>query len=684
MATYTAAAVGGNWNVSATWGGAGVPTTGDTVLFNELSGPVTVTLGAACSELNLNSGTGYANIITFANTLSISANATLGNITFSSKTALQGFAMVGPNGIAWSGIGNLSKTITNFTVPFNLPFTTSGSSGNTFTLSGNFTVSNLSSNSVGTFNGSNLIINGNVSAIISAGTSSCVLAGASTIWNTGTTLNRVVFDSSGTITISGTVSCLTSITWTSGTLVSTGSTVSMQSMSAISLAGRTLNNMSFPTTATVCTVTGDFTLTGNLSFGGAGATMNGAGRVFVSGNVSGSGNSGSFRIEMNGTSNTISGTVNQSVIINTSGTITVGAGCDIGGNSNLTLTAGTLNLSNNLTRRGGTTTIAIGFLFTGSGNLLFRDTPFAATAHTVISNGVSFPNSVQILPATNVSNSLTLNDNFTVLGSFSCLVGGSGNQAQTINGNSLFVRGDFIVTTTGGVIGTTNIILEGSANANWTMSGPIQNNFTVNKSGVAVVTAANSITWGLNGRTLTLNSIVNFATNTTFTLSAAATSTLTISNSSSSQFFNMVVPVSITLILSGGITRITNNLTLNGATTFSGTFGWDCNNLICSTAGPYSITLLEGVTYRTRTGVSITGGTAANRVTMQSSSGSIRAIWTLNFGATQSMIYVNGTRIDSSGEQTVWSFGVSAANISTTINWNPGLPLRTVAYTFVN
>ena len=48
------------------------------------------------------------------------------------------------------------------------------------------------------------------------------------------------------------------------------------------------------------------------------------------------------------------------------------------------------------------------------------------------------------------------------------------------------------------------------------------------------------------------------------------------------------------------------------------------------------------------------------------------------------MIYVNGTRIDSSGEQTVWSFGVSAANISTTINWNPGLPLRTVAYTFVN
>ena len=69
MAIYTAAAAGGNWNSAATWGGAGFPGLADTALFNELSGPVTVTSGAACLELNLNSGTGYANTITFANTL---------------------------------------------------------------------------------------------------------------------------------------------------------------------------------------------------------------------------------------------------------------------------------------------------------------------------------------------------------------------------------------------------------------------------------------------------------------------------------------------------------------------------------------------------------------------------------------------------------------------------------------
>jgi hypothetical protein len=57
MATYTATALGGNWNVAATWSGGapgGVPTTGDIVLFNQLSGPITVTSGARCSEINFN------------------------------------------------------------------------------------------------------------------------------------------------------------------------------------------------------------------------------------------------------------------------------------------------------------------------------------------------------------------------------------------------------------------------------------------------------------------------------------------------------------------------------------------------------------------------------------------------------------------------------------------------------
>jgi hypothetical protein len=135
---------------------------------------------------------------------------------------------------------------------------------------------------------------------------------------------------------------------------------------------------------------------------------------------------------------------------------------------------------------------------------------------------------------------------------------------------------------------------------------------------------------------------------------------------------------------SGNVLNILSNLTILSTSnvTFAGNTGWICGGFICSVAA-ITITLQQAVTYRTRTGVSITGGTAGVRVTM-TSSGASNAIWTLDFGATQSLIYVNGTRIDSSGGQTVWSFGVSAANVSTSINWNPGVPLRTVAYTFVN
>ena len=546
MATYTAAAVGGNWNSAATWGGAGVPTTNDIVLFNQTSGNVTVTSGARCSEINFNSGTGYTGTITFTNTLIIDANTaftTSGNITLTNAV---GFTMVGPNGILWTSSGSLSRVFTSNGKAFNLPLNTGGSGSNTITLIGDFTVSNLQV-AIGVLNGSNLIINGNVtgSSSIGSGSSSCVLAGATTTWNTLSVLNRVIFNSSGTITILGTVTCYNSITWTSGTLITTGSTMTMVTMSSISLAGNTLNNMSFTSNVTTTTVTGDFNLTGNLALGGGGGAFNGTGKVFVSGNVIGGGNSGTFTIEMNGTSSTISGTVYHSVIVNTSGTITVGVGCDIGGNSNLTLAVGTLNLANNLVKRGGTTTIAIGFLFTGSGNLVFSNNNFANTIHTVISNGVSFPNSVSINPLQSVTNTLVLNDNFTILGNYSSLMGASGGQNHTINGSNLLVRGNFTVTTTGGITGTSTIVLEGPSSTNLTTSGQIQNNLTVNKSGGATVTVGSSFTWGLANRTLTMNSPVNFLTNsTTLTLSGTP---LTINNSSGSQFFNMTVPTGVTL-----------------------------------------------------------------------------------------------------------------------------------------
>jgi len=515
MATYTAAAGGGNWDNPTTWGGAGVPTTGDIVLFNATSGNVTVTSGAVCSEINFNSGTAYAGTITFTNTLTIAATSafsTSGNITLSPAV---GFTIAGSNGILWTSTGGLSRIFTSNGKAFNRPFVTGGNGSNVITLTGDFTVSDINSAFTG-LNGSNLIITGNVSSAssIAAGTSSCILAGVLTTWNSGASLNRVIFNSTGTITILGTVACYTSITWTQGTLVTTGSTMAVQVMTSISLAGKTLNNMSFSSNATTTTVTGDFNLTGNLTLGGGGGVFNGTGKVFVSGNVIGGGNGGSFTIEMNGTSSTISGTVNQPVIVATSGTITVGTSCDIGNNSNLTLTSGTLNLANNLTRRGGITTISLGFILTGSGNLIFTNVPNGATNHTFFSNGISWPNSVQILPSSNVSNTLTLNDNLTVLGSFTTSVGTSGGQVQAINGNSLFVRGNLTIDNP--TSGTTNIFIFSSGTTIWSGTSRLGNNLTINKT-AGSVTINGTVYFG-NSKTLTYTTVSGTFTTTGSTL----------------------------------------------------------------------------------------------------------------------------------------------------------------------
>ena len=131
---------------------------------------------------------------------------------------------------------------------------------------------------------------------------------------------------------------------------------------------------------------------------------------------------------------------------------------------------------------------------------------------------------------------------------------------------------------------------------------------------------------------------------------------------------------------------ILNNLTISGNTTFAGTDGWTCANLICATAG-VTITLQNSVTYTTTTSAQLTGGTNALRIIMISSSATVRAIWTLENTATQTLTYVNGTRIDSSGGQMVYTFGgtISTTPVGAeTLNWSLVVAPGTVAYTFVN
>jgi hypothetical protein len=132
---------------------------------------------------------------------------------------------------------------------------------------------------------------------------------------------------------------------------------------------------------------------------------------------------------------------------------------------------------------------------------------------------------------------------------------------------------------------------------------------------------------------------------------------------------------------------IIGTLSLAGNATFAGTSGWTCGTLSLTAASAFTITLQNSVTYTTTTSAILTGGTNAARYTMTSNSGTVRAIWTLQNGATQSLTYVNGTRIDSSGGQLVYTFGgiISTTPVGAeTLNWALLTAPRTVAYTFVS
>jgi hypothetical protein len=185
-----------------------------------------------------------------------------------------------------------------------------------------------------------------------------------------------------------------------------------------------------------------------------------------------------------------------------------------------------------------------------------------------------------------------------------------------------------------------------------------------NSTGGTIIASGSTITVGATG----INTTPRFNTNTILwgnLVSAGA------ANSA-----NTITLLSPLLISSS----ITFGASLN--TTFTGSAGWTCANLICTTAGR-TLTLANsssGASYRTTDNAALTGGTAAAGIAMTSNNPTTQSIWTLDNGAIQSLIYVNGTRIDSSQGQTIWSFG---GTLNGTTNWGTGSRPLTVANTFV-
>ena len=350
-----------------------------------------------------------------------------------------------------------------------------------------------------------------------------------------------------------------------------------------------------------------------------------------------------------------------------------------GNTININKSGGTINFLANVRLFGGTLNYIAGNVNTTANSNLFD----LYANNSVTSKNVGTGNEIVFNNvrggAAGVAGTVTLGSNMRISGNFTV---GNGN-GYSFNNNVIYVEGNVINPTSNITNGGTSIVeMIGTSNASITnvgttpssSTGILGRNLVINKTG-ATVSLIGNLTINATGREYTVSS-------GTFNPSA---STISLTNNINATFnnftfWNLTIP-GASIITQNVTNTIQNNLTL-GATnsiTFSGVAGWNCANLLCSTANRV-IGLQAGTTYNTTNSVNMLGSDAT-RITMSSSSLTTRAIWTLAPAATQSMVYVNGTRIDSSLGQTIWSFGPPV--LTETINWNSGSRPETAAHTFI-
>ena len=239
----------GNYNSTTNWStssggasGASVPTTADDAVWDANSGAGTVIINVASVAKTINF-TNFTGTVDFRNTLAVAGNMTLGaSMSFANTT---GTAILRVTAAA---------TLTSNGVAFPYDFSVLTATV-TITLADNWECNNFTYNvSTGnaTFNGNTFFINGDLTNLNTnrsiLGTTVFEMKGTGTLssnfTSTGNIVPNLVFNTTGTITITGTVGHTSVITWTytSGTIITTGSTFSLNA-GTLNLDGMVWDNV---------------------------------------------------------------------------------------------------------------------------------------------------------------------------------------------------------------------------------------------------------------------------------------------------------------------------------------------------------------------------------------------------------------------------------------------------------
>lgn len=377
-ATRTASA-NGNWNSTATWGGASVPVAGDVVIIGA-SRTVTITANAACTSITFNNGS----TLTFSGAFTLNVSGTVTMPSASSNAAITfalgaGTANIGGLFTMNGGNGNASR-VNNLTI-----------STGTLNLNGGFTTvtnrSNVIFSSTGVLNISGAISANAMTLTPGTGTVNYIGSTAQNIW----VLNYYKLGIAGTAT----KTCTGILTATNALSVASGSTL------ALSGAGTPLN------------FTGVISGTGKVLYS-SGSAQNISNATYYDLEFSGAGTKtiAASNIQVGG--NLIAGST-------TSMTTTGGANVagNISGAGNITMVSGTITLGGNWTNSGTFTR--------GTGTVHYNGTNQSVAALTYYNLQISTAGTKSLLGSITVQNQLNIASGTLQTGAFNMLIQGLGN-----------------------------------------------------------------------------------------------------------------------------------------------------------------------------------------------------------------------------------------------------------------
>lgn len=601
MAVRTVSPLGGNWNATTTWVGGVVPSaTLDTVAFTLTSGQLTVNVASTCIGINF---TNYVNTITFTSLLTINGPVNLGT---------GGYTQVGASGIQ----ANATATHTSGGVTWSRLWTFAGTS-QTHTLSGTWTFTgtlNFSPTTAMTLTGStintaNLTV---TTASTISGTTAIIFNGTGT-WShsaAGIIRNNVTINTAGTLTIGTNIYYNTgTLTYTIGTVITTGSTLNIGGASTTTLNTNSLiwnsidiNLLNSVTSVTlvltsnlstsnliVNSITLSFTTGGNilsigtLQIATLGATIfNTPQNLQIINLIVGASNSsnctinGVFNISISGnlTKNNGAGLLSGTTSLVLNGTGTWSSPSTTALQNNLTInTAGAITVSGNVVYSTGTLTYTAGTITTTGSTLNITGTT------TLNTSGMTWNN-----VTTTLSITITLTSILIVEGTLSI----AGSSFAT---SACHVKGNLTITGNTGTAGT--IIINGTGNQIWSGVSRVRTDLQINKpSGILTVSGSVAFTNSIltyiagnvdtTGSTLTIDVTSTLNTNDLFwnnislsggtqtLLSDLNCQNLTSAGSTINGLFNVNVDGDLT---ANGVVQGTSTIVLNGTGLWTATNG---------------------------------------------------------------------------------------------------------------